>query len=473
MTYLVKFMVALGGCVLLAATGRMDEAEPQSDKLASHRIVVPPGGTLPNILVLIADDAGWKDFGCYGHPTIRTPNIDQLAKNGLLFRNAFLTTSSCSPSRTSILSGQYAHTIGTEDMHVPLPKGVPLLPTYLKKEGYFTGHTLKTHYGPNGENQFDWYGKKLADFEDFLNKTDDKPFFFWTGFNEPHRPYDTKDYKNPFHPEKAVVPPTLVDDGATRQDLADYYSEIERMDGEIGQMIAQLKARNKLNNTLIIFLSDNGAPFPRAKGTVYDSGIGTPLIFSWPEGILKDKTYEPLVSSIDLAPTILQLAGIEKPAAMPGVDLQTIFTNQKAPVRDYVFSERNWHGIDEHIRSVRTDRYKLIVNGAYAQLPFGSPSDIAESPSWQSLYRHREAGTLMPPQKLLFNHPRARLELYDLRKDPYELKNIADEPGQKMRVKELTAILAQWNSETKDVQPTDHIIADKTDRFTGQPLTRN
>lgn len=427
----------------------------------------------PNILVLIADDAGWKDFGCYGHPTIRTPNIDQLAKNGLLCRNAFLTTSSCSPSRTSILSGQYAHTIGTEDMHVPLPEGVRLIPSYLKGAGYFTGNMFKQHYGPNGEKQFDWYSKKLSEFNDFLNKTEDKPFFCWVGFNDPHRPYGTKDYKNPFPPEKVVVPLTLVDDGTTRQDLADYYSEIERMDSEIGQMIAQLKAHNKLNNTLIVFLSDNGAPFPRAKGTVYDSGIGTPLIFSWPEGIPKGKTYEPLVSSIDLAPTILQLAGIEKPAAMPGVDLQTVFTNQKAPVRGYVFSERNWHGIDEHIRSVRTDRYKLIVNASYEQLPFGSPSDITESPSWQSLYEQKQSGKLTPAQQLLFQHPRARVELYDLKKDPSELKNIADEQGQKMRVKELTAVLVQWSAETKDVQPADHIIADKTDRFTGQPLTRN
>lgn len=463
MIHLQKIILALGGCVLLAVTGRTNEIKPELGRRANK----------PNIIVLIADDAGWQDFGCYGHPTIRTPNIDQLAQNGLLCRNAFLTTSSCSPSRTSILAGQYAHTIGTEDMHVPLPEGVRLIPSYLKEIGYFTGHTLKTHYGPNGEKQFDWYGKKLADFEDFLNKTTDKPFFFWAGFNDPHRPYDTKDYDNPFPPEKVVVPPTLADDAATRQDLADYYSEIERMDGHIGRMIAALKAKGKLENTLVIFLSDNGAPFPRAKGTIYDAGIGTPLIFSWPAGIQKGTTYDHLVSSINLAPTILQFAGIQPPAAMQGKVLQPIFSNQNKPVQKYVFSERNWHGIDEHIRSVRTERYKLIVNGAYENLPFGSPSDIAESPSWQSLYQQQQAGKLTPAQKLLFSHPRSKMELYDLKNDTYELKNIADEAGQKTRVKELTAVLEKWRVETNDVQPTDHIIADKTDRFTGQPLTRN
>ncbi len=459
----ILMLVAIGGFALQTTTD-----EPYK---ARNLTAVRPAAQ-PNILVLIADDAGWQDFGCYGHPTIRTPNIDQLAENGLLCRNAFLTTSSCSPSRTSILSGQYAHTIGTEDMHVPLPEGVRLLPSYLKEQGYFSGDMFKRHYGPNGEEQFDWYSKKLADFENFLNKAADKPFFCWVGFNDPHRPYNTSEYANPFPPEKVVVPPTMVDDPATRQDLADYYSEIKRMDGEIGEMIAMLKAQGKFEHTLIIFLSDNGAPFPRAKGTVYDAGIGTPLIFSWPNGIPKGKEYETLVSTIDLAPTILQLAGIQKPAAMPGVGLQTIFTNQKKTVRDYAFSERNWHGIDEHIRGVRTDRYKLILNGAYEKLPFGSPSDIAESPAWVSLYEQQQKGKLTEAQKVLFSHPRPRVELYDLEKDPYELNNIAKLPAQQARVKGLSAVLDKWRADTKDVHPADHIITDKTDRFTGQPLTK-
>ena len=463
MKVLVLILLVMGGFAWQTAGNKRIQPRNQSTLSAAR----------PNILVLIADDAGWKDFGCYGHPTIRTPNIDQLAKNGLLCRNAFLTTSSCSPSRTSILSGQYAHTIGTEDMHVPLPGGVRFIPSYLREAGYFSGNMFKQHYGPNGEQQFDWYSKKLDDFENFLNKVADKPFFCWVGFNDPHRPYDTKDYTNPFPPEKVIVPPYLVDDPSTRQDLADYYSEIERMDGEIGQMIASLKAKGKLDNTLIIFLSDNGAPFPRAKGTLYDAGVGTPLIFSWPKGIPKGKEYEPLVSSIDLAPTILQLAGIQKPAGMPGVALQPIFMNQKKAVCDYTFSERNWHGIDEHIRSVRTDRYKLIVNGAYENLPFGSPSDIAESPAWLSLYEQQQLGKLTAVQKLLFQYSRARIELYDLKNDPDELKNIANRPAQQARVKELSAALDTWSKSTKDVKPTDHIIADKTNRYTGQPLTQN
>jgi len=462
----IKFLMALGGCVLVAAMGRLDPSElsPKVPNRASDR---------PNVLVLIADDAGWQDFGCYGHPTIRTPNIDKLAQSGLLFRNAFLTTSSCSPSRTSILSGQYAHTIGTEDMHVPLPEGIRLIPSYLKEAGYFTGNMFKQHYGPNGEKQFDWYSKKLADFQGFLDKTPDKPFFCWVGFQDPHRPYDTKEYDNPFPPDKVVVPPTMVDNAATRQDLADYYSEIERMDAEIGKIASWLKAKNKLDNTIIIFLSDNGAPFPRAKGTVYDAGIGTPLIFSWPAGVPKGTTYDHLVSSIDLAPTILQLAGIQPPAGMHGKVLQPIFINQKKPVQQYVFSERNWHGIDEHIRSVRTDRYKLIVNGAYEKLPFGSPSDIAESPAWLSLYQLQQSGSLTPAQRELFKYPRAKVELYDLQIDPFELDNRANDPRQKGRIGQLRTVLEAWSESTSDVKPAEHTIADKTDRFTGKSLTKN
>ena len=182
----------------------------------------PVVGQLPNILFLVADDAGWKDFGCYGHPSIKTPNIDRLAATGLKFNNAFLTTSSCSPSRISILSGKYAHTVRAEDMHVPLPDSVKLLPHYLKQRGYFTGNMLKTHYGPAGEKQFQWYSNRLQDFRTFLDSATHSPFFMWVGFKDPHRPYDRSQYKTPFDPAKVNVPPYLADTPETRQYLANY-----------------------------------------------------------------------------------------------------------------------------------------------------------------------------------------------------------------------------------------------------------
>lgn len=422
---------------------------------------------LPNILFLVADDAGWEDFGCYGHPTLKTPNIDNLAATGLKCTNAFLTTSSCSPSRTSILAGRYAHSIGTEDMHVPLPDTVNLLPHYLKEKGYFTGNMLKTHYGPHGEEQFDWYSNRLPDFEQFLDSAGTAPFFMWIGFKDPHRPYNRAEYKAPFDPARVVVPTYLADTPETRQDLANYYSEIERLDEHIGWVLKELEKRNLRENTLVVFLSDNGAPFPRAKGTLYDTGIGTPLILNWREPLPGNRVYDGLVSTIDLAPTILEIAGINKPDNMPGQSLLPLLTGKNTYARDIAFSERNWHGADEHIRSARNLAFKYITNG-FENLPFGSPSDIVESDSWQTLYRLKQGDKLTDVQQLLFQHPRPRRELYDLKADPAEVKNLADDPQYAGIVKEMDDALRAWQRSTHDVSPEMNRKEDKTNRFTGE-----
>ena len=241
----------------------------------------------PNIIVFIGDDVGGKDFGCYGNKAIRTPNIDALAKRGIRFENAFLTIAQCSPSRISIMTGRYPHATGAEDLHMPLPAGTKMLPAHLKEAGYFTGHMAKTHYGSEGVKQFDWYNSRLTHFDKFLDKAEDNPFFLWVGFHDAHRPYTLGAVVPPHHPAKVIVPPYLADTLQTRADLALYYDEVSRLDGVIGDYVAMLKKRKELDNTLIVFISDNGMPFPRAKGTVYDSGISTPLIVSWPGTIKK------------------------------------------------------------------------------------------------------------------------------------------------------------------------------------------
>ena len=276
----------------------------------------------PNIVVFIADDAGWSDFGAYGNRVVRTPNLDDLAASGVVFENAFLTTASCSPSRISILSGRYPHATGAEDLHTPLPAGVDLLPAYLGREGYFTGHMRKTHYGPEGERQFDWFSEETWEgLPGFLDEAGERPFFLWVGFRDPHRPYSADAVDSPHDPAKVAVPPYLVDDEATRADLALYYDEISRMDGEIGRMLAELDRRDLREDTLVVFLSDNGMPFPRAKATAYDAGIRTPLIVSWPGVTPAGARYPGLTTVIDLAPTLLDAAGASAPGELPRHEL--------------------------------------------------------------------------------------------------------------------------------------------------------
>jgi len=430
----------------------------------------PENNTPPNILVLVADDAGWRDFGCYGNDNIRTPNIDRLARSGLKAENAFLTIPQCSPSRISVLTGKYPHATGAEDLHAPLPVDQILIPTYLKRAGYYTGHMRKTHYGPNGDKQFDWYSKDLVDFADFIDASNDKPFFLWVGFRDPHRPYQDNTIKRPHDPAHVDIPPWLADTPETRADIARYYDEISRMDGVIGTYIKELKKRKLLNNTLIVFFSDNGEPFPRAKGTLYDAGIKTPLIFSWPGVIEPGTTYSGLTSIIHLAPTLLDVAGLKPPNIMQGKSIRGIFEDTSIQGDEYVFSERNWHNTDEHNRSVRTERYKLILN-SYYELPQGSASDIAASPSWQSLAHLKKQGRLTPTQMLLFEVPRPRVELYDLQNDPWEINNVSGDPQNSQTVRQLMTVLKQWMEDTGDFPPTVRRRDDNVDRITGVKFT--
>ncbi len=439
-------------------------------------LVVSPAAAeeRPSILVVIGDDIGWKDYGCYGHPSIRTPNIDALAAAGLRFTNAFLTTSSCSPSRISILSGRYPRQTGAEDLHMPLPADGILVPTPLKKSGYFTGHMLKTHYGPNGMKQFDWYGKSVGQFSKFLDQVEaagDRPFFMWVGFRDAHRPYKAGALEPPHDPARVVVPPFLLDTPATRRDLAMYYDEIGRMDKDIGTMVAELKKRKRFDNTLIVFLGDNGEPFPRAKGTVYDSGIGTPLVMCWPKRIAAGGVHTGLASVIDLAPTLTDVAGLDQPPTMVGRSLVPVLEDPTRAGREYVFAERNWHNADEHIRCVRTKTHKLIVN-AYLDKPFGHPADCSRCPSWQDLVTARKRGQLNRDQRQVFAVPRPMVELYDTRTDPGEFRNLSSRADLAKIRGRLENVLRDWQKRTNDFPASRRRRADNVDRITGVKFTR-
>jgi N-sulfoglucosamine sulfohydrolase len=428
----------------------------------------------PNVIVLIADDLGWRDVGIYGNRAIRTPNIDRLARSGLRVMHAFGTTPQCSPSRISTLTGKYAHAAGAEDLHMPLPGRERLLPAHLQSQDYFTGMFAKTHLGPNGVRQFQWYSTKISDaLPTFLDSVGTRPFFLWVGFHDPHRPYQRGAFTPPHSPARVVVPPHLADTPETRSDLALYYDEIARMDEEIGRMVAELERRKLRDNTLVIFLSDNGAPFPREKGTLYDSGTRTPLIFSWPNGIRAGSVYDRgLVSTLDLASTILELAGTPAIETMQGRSFRALLANPDTYTgRTHVFSERNWHDCDEHQRAVRSKRFKLIRTDAYTELPLCTAADIGASPSFLALRARAKAGRLTPAQQRLFEAPRARLELYDLEADPWELRNVADDPRYAKEVRELAGVLQEWIEKSNDFPAAYRVRDDNTDRVTGVPFS--
>lgn len=452
MSYTRIFLICMSLCGA-AISARSEEALNESTK--------------PNILVLIADDAS-MDFGCYGNDGIKTPNIDALAAAGLRIDKAFLTGSQCSPSRTSMITGQFAHTIGTENLGSKIDASIKTIPEYLSEQGYFTGLMLKNHMeGKNGDRRFHWYDRgyglytknpvewerTVADsFSTFLDLSDDRPFFMWLGFIDPHREYNDHPIEKVNDPNDVTVPPFLVDDEATRRDLADYYDEISRLDGHVGEIVALLKKRKQLENTLIVFVSDNGMPFPRAKGSVYDTGIRTPLVFSWGDQIEAGSVFDKsLVSTIDLAPTLLDAAGIAKPEPMYGESLLPLLRGDANSSRGHIFSERHYKRSDEYLLTVRSATHKLIsIGDINATQPLITVGEVYTSPSWYALKEKERAGTLTPAQQRFLENPRAEIELYDLAADPHELVNIADNPENQTIVRDLLGRLQQLRRETND-----------------------
>jgi arylsulfatase A-like enzyme len=270
-----------------------------------------------------------------------------------------------------------------------------------------------------------------------------------------------------------VLTPYLVDTRETRTDLARYYDAIATMDHAIGVMMAELERRGLAKSTIVVFLSDNGAPFPREKGTLYDGGIRTPLLVAWPGVIRPGTVYDRApVSLVDLMPTLLEVAGAAPDSLAQGRSFRPLLTvTESFTPEQYVFSERNWHDCDEHQRAVRDGRWKLIRTDAYTALPLCTAADIGTSPSFQALRARASAGWLTPAQRRLFEAPRARLELYDLERDPWEITNLAGDPAQAARVRKLAAVLQEWMERTDDFPAAWRVRDDNTDRITGLPFS--
>jgi len=423
----------------------------------------------PNILWLIADDVGWHDIACTGNPAVRTPNLDALAADGVRFTNAFVTSPSCSPTRNTMFSGQVAHTLRVEDLHRALPPGVDILPTLLRTRGYHSGLIGKNHMGRHAAAQFDMFDGGVGKWRDFFDqRPKDRPFFLTVAFHDAHRPYAPGALDPPTDPASVVVPPYLPDLPEVRRELALYCDEIGRMDLAVGRILERLDADGLADNTLVLFVSDNGMPFPRAKTTLYDSGIGTPFILRWPGRAPRGAVRSGLVSTIDFAPSMLTATGLDVPDAMRGRNLLPMLADPTARPNRVIFAERNWHCIDDHIRAARTERFKYIRN-YYPDERLGYGADLVRCPTYQAMRTLRDAGKLTPEQMLQFRTPRPREELYDTAADPYEFVNLVEDPAHRKTLEHLRAELDRWITETDDV-PITKRLRDTHDAETGQPI---
>ena len=423
----------------------------------------------PNFIVFIADDAAWNDFGPYGNLKIKTPNINKMAKEGLVFNNAFLTTSSSSPSRCSILTGRYPHATGAPELHMPLPEDQLLFVGELKKVGYYTAASGKYHIGPIRKEFDTIYGGSPSGCEYWVkalqNRAKDKPFFLWLAAFDPHRDYSPNAIPVPHSPDDVIVPPFLPDNDSTRKDLALYYDEISRMDYYIGKIMVELKIQGIDKNTLLLYMSDNGSPFPRAKTRLYDSGIKTPFIIRWPKKIKKGTT-NALVSSIDIAPTFCELAGTNLSSTFQGISFQPVFKDFNAEIRKYIAAEHNWHDYQAYERAIRTKEY-LYISNLFPELNASPPADVVRSITYQMMIKLYIAGKLSENQVDCFVEPRPSEELYDVVKDPYQLHNLADKPDASKVLNDMRLLLNNWVINFDDKIP-EVPTPDKFDRWTGR-----
>ncbi len=425
----------------------------------------------PNFIVFIADDMAWNDCGAYGHPRIRTPSIDRLAREGMRFDNAYLTCSSCSPSRSSIITGRYPHNTGAHQLHMPLPGEQTTFVESLTKAGYYTASAGKWHLGEATIPKFSTVHQKMNMWVSTLqNRPRDRPFFMWFAFSDPHRPYEENTIPRPHSPEDVIVPPFLPDNDLTRKDLALYYDEIGRLDSVVGRVIDELEEQGVTNETMIVFLSDNGRPFPRSKTTMYNSGVKTPWIVRWPGRVSPGTTCQSMVSSIDLAPTILQLAGLKPGDSFQGVSFEPLLDDPQSSVRDFVFAEHNWHDFDDHGRSARNAEFSYMKN-YYTDVSGSPPADAVRSITYQEMIRLHAAGELPLEQATCFQVPRPQEELYDLTNDPYELNNLASEPSYASSLAEMRMVLDDWERETGDSVPPSR-RPDEFHRQTGERLAK-
>lgn len=420
----------------------------------------------PNIVMIIGDDISRDDFGCYGHPLVKTPNIDALAEDGMRFNSMFLTASSSSPSRCSIITGRYPHNTGACELHSPIGPEQVFFPEVLRQAGYYTALAGKFHIGgktiePEGPavRAFDRAGGSRNDgggtsgakmWVPYLQeRPKDKPFFMWFASHDAHRNFWDKELLVPPYDPDDVVPPIYnVNAPATRKDYAGYYNEVTRLDHYVGEVIAELKRQGVYENTFIFVMADNGRPFPRAKSHVYESGILTPFIVHYPKGIKQPGTVcNSVVSIIDLAPTLLSLAGTKIGETFQGRSFLNLIENPNARFRTYAFAEHNWHVSEAYERMVATDRYLLIENKR-PQLPVKSNMT---TPTGRDLRTAHENGTATEFQARILAVPQPEVLLFDRIADPLQQHDIAaDHPE---IVTTLLNVLHRWQDQTDDTVP--------------------
>lgn len=458
-----------------------------------------------NVLIILGDDVGFQ-FGAYGNTKIRSPNVDALAARSLLFKNGFTSVSSCSPSRSVVLSGLPVHQNGMYGLHHSIQHfesfdGVRSLPMILGEHNIRTGIVGKKHVGPDYVYKFDYevteehydlnqVGRNITCMKDYIrkflqdSKNDSRPFLLYIGIHDIHRcEYNGKlgdfcekfgdgvtpgtgvipDWKPlTYKPEDVEVPYFLPDTPATRQDLANMYKTYSRFDQGVGLFIQELENAGFMDDTLVLFTSDNGIPFPLAKTNLYDPGQGEPFMISSPQhNYTWGKKTDAMASTMDIVPTVLDWFGIAYPkyklnGKEVGLTGKSLLQALKPQVSegpfDLVFSSHVFHEVTMYypMRVVRTKDTKLIHNLNF-RAPYGLATDLYQNPTFLDILNRTVTGQPLPWITTLEKYYyRDEWQLFNLTSDPYEQHNMADSPNYQSVLAAMKKTLSQWLLDTND-----------------------
>ncbi|MGY6649700.1 sulfatase family protein [Wenyingzhuangia sp. IMCC45574] len=395
-----------------------------------------------NVVWVNADDLG-REVACYGEPAVRTPNIDALAKQGILYTNAYANAPVCSSSRTSQITAMYPTAVNGENHRTmerkELPNGIKPITDYFKEAGYFISNgngltLLKT----GGKKDYNFEPSIAYDGTHWRQRKEGQPFFAQVQIKYPHRPF-VSDTKHPVNPDDVRLPKCYLDHPLLRADWAKYLESVQHCDEILGKVLAQLEEDGLAENTVVFFFGDHGRPHVRDKQFLYEGGLQIPLIVRWPNKLKANKKDKRLVSLVDVAATTLEICGLKTPYKLDG----KVFLGSEKEKRAYIFGFRQRTGdAVENMRSITDGRYKLIWNRTYDR-PWMQVSSYKklQYPAF-SLYHYLHAkGELKAPYNQFMAETKSEFELFDLKKDPSEFNNLYGTKKCKKVQKELVAEL--------------------------------
>lgn len=425
----------------------------------------------PNIIWLVAEDQSPDFFPMYGDSTIALPNIESLSLDGVVFTNAYTPVPVCAPARSSIITGMYPTTLGTHNMRTynayssenqpeigipsysPLvPDGVKMFTEYLRKEGYYCTNNAKEDYNFRApESGWD----ESSTSAHWRNRPKDAPFFSVFNFNVCHESGIWKQGEEELYvsPDSISVPPYFPDNDVIRHDLAVNYSNLKRLDEQLGKIINQLKEDGLYENSIIFFYGDHGGPFPRYKRALYDTGIKLPLVIKFQDNLKNSNYDDQLLSFIDFAPTLLSWAGIKPPKVMQGKARFGVYKDSTES--NYVFaSSDRFDEMYDKLRAVRTKKFKYIRNYNPEISNALAVKYREQIPMMKNMMTLRAIGKLDSLPSLWFRTPKPEEELYDMENDPFELVNLSDQEQFQDTLVHLRKILNNWIKETNDLGRT-------------------